>query len=161
MNSSGITISLTGKKNGPFKIFRHRHERLAEVRNGKTGTVVRDVIDYDVEFGLLGEFMQKFFIRNLLPRTFAYRQKALEQFVRIIMVRGTGQAPSLTWSAIASLLARFHHHRRTIRENFRDSLHHFGRIVTSADHGVSAQFRRMLQHQVESFSSGFLAQVGQ
>jgi ligand-binding SRPBCC domain-containing protein len=69
------------QKNGPLQDFRHRHELLAEVRNGKTGTVVRDVIDYPVGFGLRGEFMQTFFIRNLLQRTFAYRQKALEQLL--------------------------------------------------------------------------------
>jgi hypothetical protein len=34
-----------------------------------------------VGFGLLGEFMQKFFIQNQLQRTFAYRQKALEELL--------------------------------------------------------------------------------
>jgi ligand-binding SRPBCC domain-containing protein len=69
------------QKKGPFKSFRHRHELLAAARNGKNGTVVRDVIDYEVGFGLLGEFMQKFFIQNQVQRTFAYRQKALEQLL--------------------------------------------------------------------------------
>jgi ligand-binding SRPBCC domain-containing protein len=59
------------QKNGPFKISAIATNCLQKVRNGKTGTVVCDVIDYAVEFGLRGEFMQKFFIRNLLQPTFA------------------------------------------------------------------------------------------
>ena len=69
------------QERGPFKKFHHRHELLAEVRNGVNGTVVRDLIDYEVGFGLLGELMQRFFIHRQLQRTFAYRQNALERLL--------------------------------------------------------------------------------
>jgi ligand-binding SRPBCC domain-containing protein len=65
------------QKKGPFKSLRHRHELLVEVRNGVNGTVVRDAIDYEVGFGLLGDAVQKIFINRQLQRTFAYRQQAL------------------------------------------------------------------------------------
>src|ERR1700687_2393737 len=51
------------------------------------------------------------------------------------------------------LLRRFHHHRRPIRQNFRDALHHFGCIVASADDSVAPDFRGVLQHQIECFSA--------
>jgi ligand-binding SRPBCC domain-containing protein len=70
------------QKKGPFRSFHHRHELVAEMRNGVTGTVVRDVIDYDVGFGWLGTLAQKFFIRRQLQRTFEYRQRALTKLLR-------------------------------------------------------------------------------
>jgi ligand-binding SRPBCC domain-containing protein len=69
------------QKKGPFKNFHHRHELVAEMRNGKTGTVVRDVIDYEIGFGWLGTLAQKLFIRRQLQRTFEYRQKALTKLL--------------------------------------------------------------------------------
>jgi len=69
------------QKRGPFKSFHHRHELTGETRNQVRGTVVRDVIEYDVGFGLLGELAQKLFIGRQLRRTFAYRQHALEKLL--------------------------------------------------------------------------------
>ena len=45
------------------------------------GTVVRDVIEYDVGFGWLGGLAQKVFVSGQLRRTFEYRQKALEKLL--------------------------------------------------------------------------------
>jgi ligand-binding SRPBCC domain-containing protein len=69
------------QKQGPFKNFHHRHELREETRNGIKGTVVRDVIEYDVGFGWLGELVQKFVINRQLQRTFAFRQCALEKLL--------------------------------------------------------------------------------
>jgi len=44
----------------------------------------------------------------------------------------------------SGLSVRLDDHRCSISEHFRDALHHFGRIVTGTDHGVSAQFSRVL-----------------
>jgi ligand-binding SRPBCC domain-containing protein len=67
---------------GPFKSFHHRHELLPETRNGVKGTLVRDVVDYEVRFGWLGELAQQFFVSRQLQRTFAYRQKAAEKLLK-------------------------------------------------------------------------------
>ncbi len=69
------------QEKGPFKYFHHRHELLVETRNGVNGTVVRDLIEYDVGFGWLGELAQRFFVSRQLSRTFEYRQKALEKLL--------------------------------------------------------------------------------
>jgi len=62
---------------GPFKSWHHRHEFRAERREGIEGTLVRDVIDYEVGFGFLGDLANAWFIRRQMERTFAQRQKTL------------------------------------------------------------------------------------
>jgi ligand-binding SRPBCC domain-containing protein len=69
------------QKQGPFKSFHHRHELKAEVRGQATGTIVRDVINYDVGFGWLGTLAQKLVVSRQLRQTFAYRQQALERLL--------------------------------------------------------------------------------
>ena len=43
--------------------------------------MVRDLIDYDVGFGWLGELAQKLFVNRQLQRTFEYRHSALEKLL--------------------------------------------------------------------------------
>jgi ligand-binding SRPBCC domain-containing protein len=69
------------QKKGPFKRFQHRHEFSAETRNGASGTTVRDVIEYDPGFGVLGALAQRLFIAPSLKQTFEYRQKMLEKLL--------------------------------------------------------------------------------
>jgi ligand-binding SRPBCC domain-containing protein len=66
---------------GPFKRFHHRHEFSRMMRNGAVGTVVRDVIEYDPGFGVLGRMADKLLIEPSLKQTFAYRQKMLEKLL--------------------------------------------------------------------------------
>lgn len=69
------------QKKGPFKRFKHRHEFSVETRNSTSGTIVRDVIEYDAGFGVLGNLAQKVFIAPSLEQTFEYRQKMLEKLL--------------------------------------------------------------------------------
>jgi ligand-binding SRPBCC domain-containing protein len=69
------------QKKGPFKRFKHRHEFSMEMRNGGSGTSVRDVIEYDPGFGAIGDVAQKLFIARSLKQTFEYRQKMLEKLL--------------------------------------------------------------------------------
>lgn len=62
---------------GPFRSWHHRHEFAAEIRRGVSGTLVRDVIEYEVGFGFLGTLAEKLFISGQLRRTFAQRQQIL------------------------------------------------------------------------------------
>jgi ligand-binding SRPBCC domain-containing protein len=65
------------QKKGPFKSFRHCHRLSAATRDGKAGTMMRDAIDYDIGFGVLGHVAQTLFVERQLRNTFAYRQRAL------------------------------------------------------------------------------------
>jgi len=69
------------QREGPFKRFQHRHEFSTKTRNNVKGTIVRDVIEYDPGFGLLGQLPQKFFIAPTLRQTFEYRQQMLEKLL--------------------------------------------------------------------------------
>jgi ligand-binding SRPBCC domain-containing protein len=67
---------------GPFKRFYHRHELNSETRTGVEGTVVKDVIEYDVGYGLIGRIAEKF-IAGQMRQTFEYRQQALEKLLGV------------------------------------------------------------------------------
>lgn len=69
------------QERGPFKSFHHRHELREEMRDQVRGTTVRDLIEYDVGFGCLGELTQRLFVSRQLQRTFEYRQRALEKLL--------------------------------------------------------------------------------
>lgn len=74
---------------GPFKRFHHRHELNSETRYGAAGTVVKDVIEYAVGYGLIGRIAEKF-IAVQLEQTFKYRQRALEKLLGISFHLTTG-----------------------------------------------------------------------
>jgi ligand-binding SRPBCC domain-containing protein len=65
------------QQKGPFKRWHHRHEFLEDNRNGFNGTLVRDVIEYEVGFGPLGALANSLFIERQIAKTFDYRQKIL------------------------------------------------------------------------------------
>ncbi len=69
------------QKKGPFNRFHHRHEFCVDLRGGVSGTIVRDLIEYDPGLGLLGDLAQTLFIAPGLNQTFAYRQKMLEKML--------------------------------------------------------------------------------
>jgi ligand-binding SRPBCC domain-containing protein len=66
---------------GPFKSWHHRHEFLAETRGGISGTLVRDVIDYEIGLGFLGSIADALVVRRQMQSTFAQRQEALPKLL--------------------------------------------------------------------------------
>ncbi len=70
---------------GPYAVWKHLHE--FEEINGKT--IMRDVVDYAVPFGPLGEVARWAFVRRTLDRIFAFRREATDH------VFGSAPAP---WS---------------------------------------------------------------
>jgi ligand-binding SRPBCC domain-containing protein len=66
---------------GPFRDWHHRHEFLEQQRNGITGTLVRDQIDYEVGFSFVGAIANRLFIRRQMESTFAERQQRLPQLL--------------------------------------------------------------------------------
>jgi uncharacterized protein len=66
---------------GPFSSWNHRHEFAAEDRSGAQGTVVRDVIEYSVGFGIFGNVVRELFVESELRQTFQRRQRALPRLL--------------------------------------------------------------------------------
>ena len=69
------------QEKGPFKSWRHRHQFAAKVRDGIHGTLVGDVIEYEVGFGPIGTLAQKLLVSHQLQETFTHRQKILESLL--------------------------------------------------------------------------------
>lgn|GEM_PF-110764 len=70
---------------GPYAVWKHLHE--FEEIDGRT--IMRDVVDYAVPFGPLGEVARWAFVRRTLDRIFAFRREATDH------VFGSAPAP---WS---------------------------------------------------------------
>jgi ligand-binding SRPBCC domain-containing protein len=66
---------------GPFKSWHHRHEFRAETRGGVGGTLVRDLIDYEVGFGFVGAIANALLVRRQMQSTFAQRQQTLPKLL--------------------------------------------------------------------------------
>jgi ligand-binding SRPBCC domain-containing protein len=66
---------------GPFKSWHHRHEFAAHERDGVRGTVVRDVINYEVGFSFVGRMANTLFVCRQMENTFAHRQKTLPKLL--------------------------------------------------------------------------------
>jgi ligand-binding SRPBCC domain-containing protein len=66
---------------GLFQSWHHRHEFRAETRGGVGGTLVRDLIDYEVGFGFLGRLANALLVRRQMLSTFAQRQQSLPKLL--------------------------------------------------------------------------------
>jgi ligand-binding SRPBCC domain-containing protein len=69
------------QQEGPFKSWHHRHAFASEIRNGVNGTLVGDILDYEIGFGPLGAIAQKLFVARQMRQTFVHRQKILESLL--------------------------------------------------------------------------------
>src|ERR1700686_2287462 len=69
------------QEKGPFKRWHHRHEFRADTRESVLGTLVRDVIEYEVGFGFLGAIANALFVRRQMEDTFVQRQKVLPKLL--------------------------------------------------------------------------------
>jgi ligand-binding SRPBCC domain-containing protein len=69
------------QEKGPFKSWHHCHEFAAETRGGISGTLVRDVVDYDVGFGPLGAIANALLIERQMRGTFEQRQETLPRLL--------------------------------------------------------------------------------
>jgi len=66
------------QKQGPFHRWQHTHSFEAKTMDGRDGTFLHDVVEYEVGFGPIGRMLEKLVFQRLLRRTFEYRKKALE-----------------------------------------------------------------------------------
>jgi ligand-binding SRPBCC domain-containing protein len=69
------------QQKGPFKQWHHRHEFQSETRNGLNGTVVQDVIEYEVGFGPLGALFNTLFIQRQMRDVFSLESPLQEKWV--------------------------------------------------------------------------------
>jgi ligand-binding SRPBCC domain-containing protein len=64
---------------GPMRHWNHRHEFLAEPSDGREGTLIRDVVDFEIGYGWPGRLLERFFVLPNMRKSFAHRQRQVEQ----------------------------------------------------------------------------------
>src|SRR5207249_10554153 len=52
-------------------------------------------------------------------------------------------------------------HGGAVAQHLGDALHHLVRVVAHAHHGVGAQLRRVIEHEIEGLLTRLLAQLGE
>lgn len=60
---------------GPFAYWRHCHRLSPESRNDTQGSLLRDVVEYELPLGALGDLANTLFVSRQMRSIFAYRQK--------------------------------------------------------------------------------------
>ena len=60
--------------NGPYKYWHHRHS-FVEVDGG---VIVKDEVTYDVGYGVVGRLLHTLFIRRILVKIFAFRDRVVD-----------------------------------------------------------------------------------
>ena len=67
------------QKQGPFRRWAHTHSFEAKIVNGREGTLIHDVVEYEVGFGVIGTFLENAIFQRMIRSTFEYRKRALEK----------------------------------------------------------------------------------
>ena len=60
---------------GPYRYWRHLHE----FEDVEGGTLMRDVVDYELPLGPLGSLARTLFVRRSLARIFSFRRRAVSE----------------------------------------------------------------------------------
>jgi ligand-binding SRPBCC domain-containing protein len=71
---------------GPFRYWHHCHRIERSIRAGVDGSILKDDLEYELPFGVLGDLAQRIAVGRQIKAIFAYRQKRLPQLL------GSGQA---------------------------------------------------------------------
>ena len=66
------------QQQGPFRRWEHTHTFAAKMIHNLEGTLISDVVEYEVGFGVIGRLLEKLMFQRILRNTFDYRRKALE-----------------------------------------------------------------------------------
>ena len=61
--------------NGPYKLWRHKHTFEAN----EDGVLMRDIVDYALPMGFLGQFAHAIFVKARLNEIFDYRYKKIQE----------------------------------------------------------------------------------
>lgn len=63
---------------GPYKVWEHTHT----FREERGGTMMNDIVDYEIPLGLLGRMMNRLVVRREIEKIFEHRRKTLEEIFK-------------------------------------------------------------------------------
>lgn len=64
------------QEKGPYKYWNHFHEFVPNEK----GVLMKDTVDYELPFGLLGRIAHKIFVKKKLKNIFNYRYRFLDKY---------------------------------------------------------------------------------
>ena len=64
------------QEKGPYKYWNHFHEFVPNEK----GVLMKDTVDYELPFGLLGRIAHKIFVKKKLQNIFNYRYQFLDKY---------------------------------------------------------------------------------
>jgi ligand-binding SRPBCC domain-containing protein len=67
------------QEKGPYKYWNHFHEFIPNA----DGVLMKDTVDYELPWGILGAIAHQIFVRNKLESIFGFRYRVLEQKFKI------------------------------------------------------------------------------
>jgi ligand-binding SRPBCC domain-containing protein len=62
---------------GPYTLWNHFHEFIPN----ESGVLMKDTVDYELPFGMIGEIVHALVVRKKLNRIFDYRHQVLEELI--------------------------------------------------------------------------------
>ena len=66
------------QQKGPYKLWRHEHTFEAV----DDGTLMRDRVEYQIGYGILGEIARRLFVERQLRQIWYYRERRLSEILR-------------------------------------------------------------------------------
>lgn len=63
------------QKKGPYKLWHHFHEFIPNEK----GVLMRDIVDYELPFGILGNWVHSLVVKRKLQTIFDFRRKVLQE----------------------------------------------------------------------------------
>ncbi|QNL51693.1 SRPBCC family protein [Olivibacter sp. SDN3] len=63
------------QKKGPYKLWHHFHEFVPN----ENGILMKDTVDYELPFGILGDWVHRLLVKRKLQAIFDFRRKVLEK----------------------------------------------------------------------------------
>jgi ligand-binding SRPBCC domain-containing protein len=70
------------QRQGPFRRWEHTHSFEPMMQDGAAGTLLRDEVEYDVGFGMIGRALESAVFQNVFRATFNYRKRAIGEIFR-------------------------------------------------------------------------------
>ncbi len=70
---------------GPFAFWHHCHRLRTESRDGSSGTLLTDAVEYEMKLGALGDLAQKLFLQAQFRRIFAFRHGRTAELLALMV----------------------------------------------------------------------------
>lgn len=68
------------QETGPYKLWNHHHEFIPTEK----GVLIKDRVDYELPFGVLGTIAHALLVKNKLNKIFDYRSQVLENMFNTV-----------------------------------------------------------------------------